>query len=150
MSLNLNHVTLAGHLTRNPEGKVLPGGSTVAKFGLACNRTFKDAAGNKREEVTFIDVETWGRTADAVLQYLVKGRPLYVEGRLKLDQWEDAQGQKRQRLSVVAESIQFLGSKPMAADGQAAPTGDAPATSPAGAPAASRAVPPPLDDEPPF
>lgn len=111
MSLNLNHVTLAGNLTRDPEVRFLANEQAVASFGLAINRRYKGKDGEKKEEATFVDCEAWGRTAELVGQYLTKGSPAYVEGRLKLDQWEDKDGQKRSKLKVVADSVQFLGSK---------------------------------------
>jgi len=140
MSLNLNRVTLAGNLTRDPEVRFLANQQAVANFGVAINRKFKDSAGVLVEEVTFVDIECWGRTAELVGQYCTKGRPLYVEGRLKLDRWETTAGEKRQRLKVVADSIQFLGSKPA---GPSAAPADAPA---AGAMPAADAA----NDEPPF
>jgi single-strand DNA-binding protein len=116
-----NRVILAGHLTRDPETKSLANEKCVAKFSLACNRKFGD-----REDVTFVDCEAWGKTAELAGKYLTKGRACLIEGRLKMDQWEDKQtGAKRSRLIVVADSIQFLGS---ASDRQAsAPShGDSP------------------------
>jgi len=107
MSLNLNKVILAGNLTKDPEVRIV-GKSTVANFGLAINRKFK-SGDEKREESTFVDVECWGTTAELVGQYLTKGRGAFIEGRLKLDQWDDkATGQKRSKLKVVADTVQFL------------------------------------------
>ncbi len=157
MSFNYNKVFLAGNLTRDPE--VRPAGQgTVAKFGLAVNRRWKDRDGNLKDETTFVDVEAWGRTAELVGQYLTKGRGCFVEGRLRLDQWDDKEsGQKRSKMLVVADSVQFIDSKGQG--GSSAPTGGgdeggAPLSMPsAGAPAARGASPaaqPPLDDEPPF
>jgi single-strand DNA-binding protein len=110
VSINVNSVHLAGRLTRDPEMRAA-GQSNVAGFGLAINRTWKDAAGEKKEEVTFIDIEVWGKTAEIAAQYLRKGSGCYVEGRLKLDTWEDPQGQKRSKIKVVAEKLQ-LGDRP--------------------------------------
>jgi single-strand DNA-binding protein len=108
MALNLNRVLLAGNLTRDPEIKFLPNEKCVAQFGLAINRRFKDASGEQKEEVTFVDVEAWGRTAELVGQYLTKGRGCFVEGRLKLEQWDDKEsGQKRSKLKVVADQVLF-------------------------------------------
>lgn len=108
MSLNLNKVMLAGNLTRDPEVRTLPNGSAIANFGLAINRKYK-AGEERREEVTFVDVECFGTTAQMVGQYLTKGRGAYVEGRLKLDQWDDkTTGQKRSKLKIVAEQVHFL------------------------------------------
>lgn len=117
---SFNKVVLVGNLTRDPELRYTPKGTAVAKLGLAVNRVWTNEAGERKEEVTFVDVDVFGRTAENAGQYLRKGRPVLVEGRLKLDQWEDKQtGQKKQRLGVVAEMIQFLGAggdKPAARD----------------------------------
>lgn len=116
---SLNKVMLIGKLTRDPELRVTPKGSAICQFGLAINREFKDEAGNKREETTFVDVEAWNKTGEILAKYCVKGRPLFVEGRLKLDQFTDkTTGQKRSKMKVVVENFQFLpGSK---GDGQSA------------------------------
>jgi single-strand DNA-binding protein len=107
-----NKVILVGNLTRDPEIKYTPKGTAIADIGLAVNRTYTPDGGEKREEVTFIDVTLWGRTAEIVGEYCKKGRPLLVEGRLQLDTWDDkATGQKRSKLKVVGENIQLLGSR---------------------------------------
>ena len=112
MSFNYNRVTLAGNLTRDPDVKFLPGDKAVAQFVLAINRKFKGLDGQQKEEATFVDVEAWGRTAELVGQYLTKGSGCFIEGRLRLDTWEDKKtGEKRSKIKVVAESVQFLGSK---------------------------------------
>ena len=109
---NLNKVMLIGNLTRDPEIKYTPKGTAIADIGLAVNRNYATESGEKREEVTFIDVTLWGRTAEIVGEYCKKGRPLFVEGRLQLDQWDDKQtGQKRSKLKVVADNIQLLGGR---------------------------------------
>ena len=109
---NLNRVFLIGNLTRDPELRYTPSGTAVAQFGLATNRRWKDRqSGDMREEVTFVDVEVWGRQAELAGQYLAKGRPVFVEGRLKLDQWEDQQGNKRSKLRVVVDGFQFIDSR---------------------------------------
>ncbi len=109
---NLNRVLLIGNLTRDPELRVTPKGSSICQFGLAVNRTFKDGSGQQREEATFIDVEAWGRQGEVISKYCTKGRPLFVEGRLRFDSWEDKNtGQKRNRLSVVLENFQFIGGR---------------------------------------
>jgi len=121
--MNFNKVIIAGNLTRDPELKYTPKGTAVAKIGLAVNRTWTTETGEKKEEVTFVDVDTFGRTAENVAKYMSKGRSMLVEGRLKLDQWEDKQsGQKRSRLGVIAESVQFVGGKREADENQPAPT----------------------------
>ncbi len=109
---SFNKVVLIGNLTRDPELRYLPKGTAVARLGLAINRTWKNDAGEKKEEVTFIDVDVMGRTAENCAQYLKKGRPALIEGRLKLDTWDDKKtGEKKSKLGVFAESVQFLGSK---------------------------------------
>ncbi len=108
---NFNKVYLIGNLTRDPELRVTPKGTAICQFGLAVNRQFKDESGATRDETTFVDVEAWGKQGETISKYCTKGRPLFVEGRLKLDQWEDKQsGQKRSKLKVVLEGFQFLGS----------------------------------------
>ncbi|HZI33193.1 MAG TPA: single-stranded DNA-binding protein [Candidatus Binatia bacterium] len=108
---SFNKVILVGNLTRDPELRYTPKGTAIAKIGLAVNRTWRNEAGETKEEVTFVDVDVFGRTAENVGQYMRKGRPILIEGRLRLDQWDDKQtGQKRSRLGVVAETVQFLGS----------------------------------------
>ena len=107
-----NRVILAGNLTRDPDLRYTPKGTAVAKLGLAINRTWFDQQSNeKREEVVFVDVDAFGKAAETISQYLKKGRPILIEGRLKLDQWDDKEsGQKRQKLGVVLESFQFMDS----------------------------------------
>ena len=108
---SFNKVILVGNLTRDPELRYTPKGTAIAKIGLAVNRTWRTESGETKEEVTFVDVDVFGRTAENVGQYMRKGRPILIEGRLRLDQWDDKQtGQKRSRLGVVAETVQFLGS----------------------------------------
>ncbi len=108
MSFNLNQVNLAGHLTRDPEVKPLASQKTVAGFALAINRRWKSPDGEQKEEVTFVECEAWGRTAELIGQYLTKGSPVYVSGRLRTDSWEDKDGKKQSRLKVVVDNIQFL------------------------------------------
>lgn len=112
MAGNYNKVLLLGNLTRDIELRYLPNTNTpVAKIGLAVNRRFKTSTGEQREETTFVDCEAMGRTAEVMSQYLQKGRPVFIEGRLKLDQWEDRQtGQKRSKLLVFVEGFQFVDS----------------------------------------
>src|SRR6267143_2799663 len=101
---NFNKVILAGNLTRDPELKYTPKGAAVAKIGMAINRTWKSESGESKEEVTFVDVEAWGRQAEVIAQYMKKGRPLLLEGRLKLDQWEDKNAhEKVSKLEGVLE-----------------------------------------------
>ncbi len=109
---SLNKVMLIGNVTRDPEVKYTPKGSAVTDLGLAVNRVYSTDSGEKREEVTFVDVTLWGRQAEVAGEYAKKGRPIFVEGRLQLDTWDDKQtGQKRSRLRIVGENIQLLGSR---------------------------------------
>ena len=149
---SFNKVILMGNLTRDPELRYTSKGTAIAKIGLAVNRVWTNEAGEKKEEVTFVDVDIFGRTAENVGQYMRKGRPMLVEGRLKLDQWDDKQtGQKKSKLGVVAETVQFLGSAPGGGEGgaSAAPRAARPAAvSSAPAPEAGDAEPPHDDDVP--
>ncbi len=105
---SLNKVLLIGNLTRDPEVRMMSSGRPVCNFGLALNRNYKDSDGNKREEVTFVDVECFGPRADAVGRFFSKGRPIFVEGRLKLDQWESKDGEKRSAIRVVLDNFEFV------------------------------------------
>lgn len=107
---NLNKVMLIGNLTRDPELRVTPKGTAICTFSLAVNRKFRDESGADREEVTYVDIEAWGKAGENISKYCTKGRPLFVEGRLRLDQWEDKNTkEKRSRMKVVCENFQFLG-----------------------------------------
>jgi single-strand DNA-binding protein len=109
---NLNRVLLIGNLTRDPEVRYTPKGTAVADIGIAVNRVYSGEDGEKKEEVTFVDVTLWARQAEVAQEYLKKGRQVFIEGRLQLDTWDDKQtGQKRSRLRVVAENMQMLGSR---------------------------------------
>lgn len=109
---SFNRVILAGNLTRDPELRYTPKGTAVARLGLAVNRTWKDDTGQTKEEVTFVDIDAFGRQAEVIAQYMRKGRPLLIEGRLKLDSWEDKNThQKQSKLKVVLESFTFIDSK---------------------------------------
>lgn len=144
--MNLNHVQLAGRLTRDPDSRYTQSGVAIADMGIAVSRFFKNDQGETKEETDFIDVTAFGRTAEIVQKHLRKGSPIYVEGRLKLDQWDDKQtGAKRSKLKVIAESMQFVG--PRAAGAPDSP----PPAKPAAAPAPRRQTPskdPDLDSEP--
>ena len=148
MAVNFNKVFVAGNLTRDPQVRFFANERAVADIGIACNRRWRDRDGNQQEETTFVDVECWGRTAELVGQYLAKGRACLVEGRLKLDQWEDKDGNKRSKLKVVADTVQFLDGPGgsgggRSGDSQGESSGSAPTSSPA--PSAGG-----MDDEPPF
>ena len=151
---NFNKVILAGNLTRDPELRYTPKGAAVAKFGLAINRTRRDESGATKEEVTFVDIEAWEKQAETISQYFKKGRPILVEGRLRLDTWDDKQtNQKRSQLKVVLESFQFLDSGGTREGGGGGFEGAAPDASrqqprPAPSrPAAPAAPPPPPSDD---
>jgi single-strand DNA-binding protein len=107
---SLNKVLLIGNLTRDPEVRMMSSGRPVCNFGLALNRNYKDSEGNKKEEVTFVDVECFGPRAEAVARFFSKGRPIFIEGRLKLDQWESKEGEKRSAIRVVLDNFEFVDS----------------------------------------
>jgi single-strand DNA-binding protein len=144
---SFNKVILLGNLTRDPEVRYTPKGSAVADLGVAVNRQYTLDNGEKREEVTFIDVTFWGRTAEVAGEYLKKGRPVFIEGRLQLDTWDDKQsGQKRSKLKVIGETMQMLGSRGATGEeGDRSARPAKPATPPETAGAAE-----PDDDEIPF
>jgi len=136
---NLNKVMLMGNLTRDPEVRYTPKGTAVAEIGLAINRYFSSENGEKREETTFVDVTLWGRQAEIAGEYLRKGRPVFIEGRLQLDTWDDkTSGQKRSKLKVVGEGLQLIGAKPGTGGGS-----DAGESSQSGPPPAQRRSAPP-------
>ena len=109
---SFNQVILLGNLTRDPQLRFLPSQMAVCEFGMAMNHKFRTKDGQDREEVTFVDCTAWGRQAEVINQYMTKGKPLFVQGRLKLDQWEDKQGGgKRSKLTVVVENFQFVGGR---------------------------------------
>lgn len=143
MSLNINHCHLAGNLTRDPQIRFLANEQSVANFGLAINRKFKAAGGDLREEVVFLDIECWGKLANTVAQFLTKGSPAYIDGRLKQDTWQDKDGKKQSKIVVVAESVQFLGPKREQADGDAPTRTERPAR-PAAQPAQGDEAEPPF------
>ena len=155
---NVNKVILIGRVTRDIDLRYTPKGTAVADLGLAVNRTLppEQEGGERREETTFIDVTLWARQAELAQQYLSKGRELYIEGHLVQETWDDKQsGQKRSKLKVVAESVQFLGSKPAQGATPEAPTESKREPKPANhkrpAPAGKKSKPerdPDLDAEP--
>lgn len=153
---SFNRVILAGNLTRDPELRYTPRGTAVAKIGLAINRSFRTESGEQRDETTFVDVDAFGRQAEVICQYMRKGRPLLIEGRLRLDQWDDkTTGQKRSRLGVVLDSFSFLDSARPDAAGEPAPNRAAPTPPPARPPARTveppeEGAPPPDEDDVPF
>lgn len=146
---NFNKVILAGNLTRDPELRYTPKGTAVAKIGMAINRTWKNEAGETKEEVTFVDVDAFGRTAEVIGQYLKKGRPILIEGRLRYETWDDKQtNQKRSKLGVVLENFQFMDSGNR---GDGVSGGGAKAPAPASpAPPSDPEPPQPEEDDVPF
>ena len=110
---NLNKVMLIGNLTRDPELRHTPKGTAVSEISLAINRNWTNDQGQKQEETTYVEVTLWGRQAEVVQQYVTKGSPIYIEGRLQLDSWDDKDtGKKRSKLRVIGENFQFLSGKP--------------------------------------
>ena len=157
MAASLNKVFLLGNLTRDPEVKYTPKGTAVCDLGLAINDSYKAQDGTIKETVTFVDVEVWGRTAENCKQYLTKGRPIFVEGQLRLDQWETPQGEKKSRMKVRADRVQFLGGGPGRPGGGGEQRSSTSSSSDSGRtatrPASSvseDAPPPPSDDDIPF
>lgn len=115
---SLNKVMLIGNLTRDPEVRFTPKGSAVSDLGIAVNRTYVTDSGEKMQETTYVDVVVWSRLAELAGQYLHKGSPVFIEGRLQMDTWEDkATGQKRSKIRVVADNLQFLGRREGGEDG---------------------------------
>lgn len=148
---SFNKVILLGNLTRDPEVRYTPKGSAVCDLGLAVNRNYTLDSGEKREEVTFVDVVLWARLAEIAGEYLKKGRPVFIEGRLQMDSWDDKQtGQKRTKIRVVGETMQLLGSRPSGGTGgggESQETERPPRSAEKAAPAAKAE---PDDDEIPF
>jgi single-strand DNA-binding protein len=157
---NLNKVMLMGNLTRDPEVRYTPKGTAVCDIGLAINRYFSGENGEKREDTTFVDVTLWGRSAEIAGEYLKKGRPVFIEGRLQLDTWDDkTSGQKRSKLKVVGEGLQLIGAREGGGSGgrgstldemEEPPRGRASGSSRSSAPSKNAPPPEPDDDEIPF
>jgi single-strand DNA-binding protein len=154
---SLNKVLLIGNLTRDPDVRVMSNGRPVCNFGLALNRSYKDSEGNRKEEVTFVDVECFGPRAEAVGRFFTKGRAIFVEGRLKLDQWESKEGEKRSALRVVLDNFEFVDSKQdsptsgrPAASSENTPTPDKDSASKPETPPSAPAADPDLDEDVPF
>jgi single-strand DNA-binding protein len=145
---SFNKVILLGNLTRDPEVRYTPKGSAVCDLGIAINRSYTLDSGEKREEVTYVDVVLWARLAEIAGEYLKKGRPVFIEGRLQLDTWDDKQsGQKRSKLRVIGETMQLLGGRPPGAGGGEGGEARGSKTAPPPKPAAGGE---PDDDEIPF
>ncbi len=141
---SLNKVLLVGNLTKDPELRFVPSGQAVANLRLATNRKYKAGNGEWKEEVTYVGVEVWGKSAEACGEYLKKGSPLLVEGRLKLKEWTTQDQQKRSMLEVVAERVQFLSGGPRRDGSPSAPSADGDGPPPSDVPPA------PADDDIPF
>ena len=156
MSASLNKVLLMGNLTRDPEVKYTPKGTAVGDLAIAINDSYKAQDGTIKETVTYVDIEVWGRQAETCKQYLTKGRPIFVEGQLRLDQWETPQGEKKSRLKVRADRVQFLGSPSGGGNrggGEQRSSTASETSRPAARPASTVSVdapPPPTDDDIPF
>ncbi len=133
-----NKVLLMGNLTRDPEVRFAPNGTAICKFGLAVNRRYQDAAGEWKEEPTFVDVTIFGKRGEAFAKFHGKGKPAFVEGELRLDQWDDKQsGQKRSKLYVVGNNWEFVGGQ---GPGRAGGFEDAPQSGYQGAPSGAADV----------
>jgi single-strand DNA-binding protein len=156
MAASLNKVLLMGNLTRDPEVKYTPKGTAVGDLAIAINDSYKAQDGTIKETVTYVDIEVWGRQAETCKQYLTKGRAIFVEGQLRLDQWETPQGEKKSRLKVRADRVQFLGSAPGRGGGgeqRSSSSGSDDAGRTAARPSSTvseDAPPPPSDDDIPF
>jgi single-strand DNA-binding protein len=140
MSAGLNKVIVIGNLTRDPELKYTPSGTARTRFAVAINRQYKDSAGQMQEEVTFVPIVVWGAQAENCANYLTKGRSVAVEGRLRIDSFENQEGEKKQVVEVVAQSVQFLGGAPRSTS--------EPGSAPAGEDAQAKAL--ATDEEVPF
>lgn len=150
---NFNKVILVGNLTRDPELRHIPSGTAVTDLGLAVNRNWTDRNTNqKNEETTFVDITCWGRTAEIACEYLRKGRPVLIEGRLQMDSWDDREtGQKRTKLKVVCDNLQMLGGRSDGNSGGGGYYESAPQSAPSEpAPVAENPAANPPDDEVPF
>ncbi len=148
---SFNKVILLGNLTRDPEVRYTPKGSAVCDLGIAINRQYTLDSGEKREEVTYVDVVLWSRLAEIAGEYLKKGRPVFIEGRLQLDTWDDKQtGQKRSKLRVIGETMQLLGGRPPGAGGGAPAEGGEARPAKSTPPPKAGAAAEPDDDEIPF
>lgn len=149
---NLNKVFLIGRLTRDPEVRYTPSGQAVVDFGLAVNRVFNAQNGEKREETCFVDINIWGRRGEVAKEYLRKGKQVFIEGRLNFRSWEGQDGQKRSKLSVVADTFEFLdgGGRREDRDASSAAEPEPPPTDQGTAPPARGEAATPGEDDLPF
>src|SRR3954453_16226447 len=113
----VNKIFLMGNLTRDPELRQLPSGTAVCDFGMATNRIYKTAGGEEKQETVFVECTAFGRTAEVIAEYCPKGRPIFVEGRLHYETWEDKTGNRRSKLTVIVEQFQFVGGRREGSDG---------------------------------
>ena len=130
MAASLNRVILIGNLTADPELRYTPSGTARTRFAIAVNRQYKDSSGQLQEEVTFVPIVTWGTQAENCANYLTKGRSVAVEGRLRIDSFETAEGERRKVVEVVASTVQFLGGPPRGSEPKEAPGGNAASSGP--------------------
>lgn len=147
---SFNKVILMGNLTRDPEMRVTPNGHTICKMGLAVSRTYSTREGERREETTFVDIDAFGKQAEVISKYMRKGRPIMIEGRLKLDQWESNEGQKRSKLGVILENFQFVGGPREEGEGGGYEQSSPPARDAGAAPAEKTGDSDALDEDVPF
>ncbi len=147
---SFNKIILVGNLTRDPQLSYTPSNVAICKFGIATNYKRKDREGNMREKVCFVDCTSFGKAGETFNQYMSKGSQVLVEGRLELDQWTNAEGEKKSKHAVVVENFTFLGGRGEGGQGGGARRDSAPQTATAGAPASYDEPPPPSDDDIPF
>jgi len=126
MAASLNRVILIGNLTADPEMRYTPSGTARTRFSIAINRQYKDSSGNLQEEVTFVPIVVWGSQAENCANYLSKGRSVAVDGRLRIDSFENAEGERRKVVEVVASAVQFLGGAPRSQEQQQAKSDSSP------------------------
>jgi len=144
---SFNKVILMGNLTRDPELRYTPKGTAIARIGLAVNRVWRTETGETREEVTFVDVDAFSNMAENIAKYTKKGSPILIEGRLRLDTWDDKQtGQKRSKLGVVCENFRFVGPAPSREGGASEAARPRSAAAPQPAPVPADAEPPPPEE----
>jgi single-strand DNA-binding protein len=123
---NINRVVMTGNLTRDPELRSLPSGMSVCSLRIACNTRRKGSGGEWEDKPNYFDVTVWGAQGENCSRYLSKGRPVAIDGRLEWREWETSEGQKRQAVDIIADSVQFLGGRDDSAGGAPAPRGDVP------------------------
>jgi len=155
VAASLNKVILIGNLTGDPELRYTPSGTARARFSVAVNRQYKDASGKTQEEVTFVPIVTWGAQAENCATYLAKGRAVAVEGRLRIDSFENDEGERKKVVEVIASNVQFLGGPPRGSEGAGSGSAQDPQATPSfgggGSRPSAKAEPqPPVDEEPPF